>query len=1503
MNRLWVGFCCGLTACTVLATQPPDPGALERYVQDGTYAARRQFIERIGKHRVRPDVARRTLSRLSLLSADGPAMAPLPNWEGMPTTGTNRVLILLVDFPDYNHVNDASVVTDKLFGDGNAQEFPVESLRSYYRRSSYGLLTIEGTALGWYRMQHPRNWYTTQYADRNEANRAVMAEAIHHFDPGHDYTQYDNNGDGEVDYFAVIWAGPDNGWGNFWWGYQWELNDPITADGVRFRTFSWQWESRPVGAEFTPDTIIHETGHALGLPDYYDYDPNVGPGGGVGGLDMMDAGQGDHNAFSKFMLEWLTPQVISGGRTSVVLRASADHPDAAALMPNYDGSTAYREYFLVQNRHRTENDRTLPSDGLLIWHVDARTNFRGDDFLYDNSYTPHKLLRLMEADGWEEIENGDGRADAGDYYNHGQVFGPDTNPNSRAYNGQATGVTVDEIPGDAPSMTVRCAVGGTGATRMLAARPAALAPSVAAGANAAVQTLEISAEGGALGYAVSDNATWLAVTPASGLSLGNWVRHTVTYTTADLAPGLYEAALRITSGSAGNSPFTVPVILSVMGGNLGDALDAPELTWTTGGDRPWFQQNSTTHDGIDAAQSGAIADDGVSWVQTTVAGPGTLQFWWKVSSEFAYDYLRLYVDGTVRPEALSGIAEWQPVSVPIEAGNHTVRWAYVKDKSLAAGADAAWLDQVSFVSGSVPASLLCTPTVLGRTTTVGTDPESQVLEIWNGGGGEMSYTVSDDAAWLTVTPPAEVSAGAHNLHTVSYAGAGLAEGTYSALVTIDAPGAAGSPKVVPVTLQVVSGYEPLAEAVDAPDLVWTTGGSAPWFSQATVTYDGEDAAQSGKLYGWDFSWLQTAVEGPGRLTFWWKASSEEGYDGCRVFVDGVDSGLWISGETDWRREALSVGDGAHTIAWEYSKDLTLSFGDDAVWLDRVEFTPTGQGQVTTVLEADFDSGLPAGWTVVDYLGGGAEWRFDDPGLRFNQTGGDGRFAIADTYFYLFEDMDTDLISPPMDLTGLTNVWLEFKTAFRILAGDAVAEVDMQIDGGPWTTLWEWSGANITGPASVQVDLSAAAGQKNVVFSFYYWNANFDGWWQVDDVRVTAEEGGGSGETGLTGAWWEVWNAFDEHYSYFEHKGIDWGPVYADHVDAFAALNDGAAFAQTLNGVLQVLHDWHVAVRRPDGAWLGYAGAVTNNYPSVLMTNYTGGVAYTNVRNANVLYHAWVAGDLAHVVVDTLNASAFAPITDGDLDAMFQRYEHAGGIILDLRANNGGDETNARRIAQRFTSLPRTYGYTRTRIPGANHDAFTPLAAKTLEPGTGASFTGRVACLIGQRVMSSGEWFALMMRACPQATLIGDRTRGATANPEEFTIPTLDVSYLVSRWIGYTADQTAFEDVGILPDIALAPGAASVDEAAGHDYVLEQAIALLVAPQLQLSVLPAGAGLQLSWQGRSGRWYSLETTGSLLGGGWTPAPGWTSHTPGQDQPLLYAIPAPGGFRLYRVRTEY
>lgn len=470
-------FLCG----AALAMRPPRPGELDRYRDDGTLAARAARAREIGNHRMRSDLVARARVRLREARRDALAeagllpkplaseRAPLPDWQGMPPQGTNRIVVFLIRFPDYTNVTAAATVNSRVDGAGTATNFPYDSLRNYYQRSSYGKLTIRGTTLGWYTMQHVRSWYTTQYGDGELTISKIVEEAAAHFNATTDYSAYDNNHDGDIDMFYVVWSGPDEGWDSFWWSYQWELYEhPLTLDGVTFRDFVWQAESDSPGAEFTPQTMIHETGHALGLPDYYDYDSTIGAAGGCGGLDMMDGAEGEHCAFSKFMLEWLTPAVVTAPLNDRALRALGLYPDAVAIMPGYTGASAYDEYFMVENRHRVANDTNGYNNGMLIWHIDATPNAAGTDFAYDNSYTGHKVLRLMEADGAEEIESPGGwggTANWADFYRRGKEFTPYSFPDSDAYDGAATGVGVTDFSADGLTMTADFTAGYTGAGR------------------------------------------------------------------------------------------------------------------------------------------------------------------------------------------------------------------------------------------------------------------------------------------------------------------------------------------------------------------------------------------------------------------------------------------------------------------------------------------------------------------------------------------------------------------------------------------------------------------------------------------------------------------------------------------------------------------------------------------------------------------------------------------------------------------------------------------------------------------------------------------------------------------------------------------------------------------------------------------------------------------------------------------------------------------------------
>ncbi len=131
------------------------------------------------------------------------------------------------------------------------------------------------------------------------------------------------------------------------------------------------------------------------------------------------------------------------------------------------------------------------------------------------------------------------------------------------------------------------------------------------------------------------------------------------------------------------------------------ALDTLGLVWNTDGDASWFQQEIITFDGEDALQSGNISDGEETWAETTVLGPGTLAFWWRVESEPENDTLGFYFDDELIEE-ISGNSGWQRKSYSFGKGAHNLRWRYAKNASISKGLDGGWLDQVVYVGAVRP---------------------------------------------------------------------------------------------------------------------------------------------------------------------------------------------------------------------------------------------------------------------------------------------------------------------------------------------------------------------------------------------------------------------------------------------------------------------------------------------------------------------------------------------------------------------------------------------------------------------------------------------------------------------------------------------------------------------------------------------------------------------------------------------------------------------------------
>lgn len=337
----------------------------------------------------------------------------------------------------------------------------------------------------------------------------------------------------------------------------------------------------------------------------------------------------------------------------------------------------------------------------------------------------------------------------------------------------------------------------------------------------------------------------------------------------------------------------------------------------------WFNQSLTTHDGVDAAQSGAIGDDEYCGMEMTVNGPTTISFKWKVSSEANYDYLIFVVDGVIR-SYVSGEKDWATVTYAVGPGAHNIDFDYFKDANITVGQDAGWIDEIVLTPITTP------PVVTGGTVNAyaGVPFRYQVI----GTNAPTGFSASGLPAGLTISPTT-----------------GLITGTLPAIgshvVTLHASNEFGSGDAL-LTIYIGSLSDGLAAAVEAPIQTFVTSDSSGWAPQTLYSHDGEDAARSGAIGDLSQSIMTTVVEGPAKGSFYWGVSSEATYDFLRFYIDDVEQAA-IDGEVGWTLRTFTLPVGTHTLKWAYIKDDYVRSGLDSGFVD----------QLTLILDADGDGYL------------------------------------------------------------------------------------------------------------------------------------------------------------------------------------------------------------------------------------------------------------------------------------------------------------------------------------------------------------------------------------------------------------------------------------------------------------------------------------------------------------------------------------------------------------------
>lgn len=432
-------------------------GMYQQYEQDGTLDERMQYYTEAGMDSFSETLIQKALEREKEAF---PQANNLPDdWGniegGMAAEGEACILLLQVDFPDVGFApGDTKEALADIAFEGQDGTYPYESLAAYYERASYGKLHISGEV--WeYSAKNERSYY--------ELNgiQSLFEETLAALDETLDYSKFDGNHDGYIDGIYLHFAGMDTGWASIWWSMAYGGGIDTTYDGMKVGHYVTL--HNPSNTETGARTLIHETGHVLGLPDYYSTQENTFENG-ICTYDMMYNNSGDFNGFSKWLLGWIEEDEVlritqenweEKGMVSLAAVSglnSADGYKVAVISPENQG--IFSEYFLIEYDTSVGNQsnmvfrgETLP-DGFRIFHVNAVLDESGLKFSYANvNQNQPKLIELVDPDETQyhmEDQNGVPGAAWGDYHckwREGDTLSPYTKPWSSFEGGQYTGYT------------------------------------------------------------------------------------------------------------------------------------------------------------------------------------------------------------------------------------------------------------------------------------------------------------------------------------------------------------------------------------------------------------------------------------------------------------------------------------------------------------------------------------------------------------------------------------------------------------------------------------------------------------------------------------------------------------------------------------------------------------------------------------------------------------------------------------------------------------------------------------------------------------------------------------------------------------------------------------------------------------------------------------------------------------------------------------------------------
>jgi len=293
---------------------------------------------------------------------------------------------------------------------------------------------------------------------------------------------------------------------------------------------------------------------------------------------------------------------------------------------------------------------------------------------------------------------------------------------------------------------------------------------------------------------------------------------------------------------------------------------------------------------------------------------------------------------------------------------------------------------------------------------------------------------------------------------------------------------------------------------------------------------------------------------------------------------------------------------------------------------------------------------------------------------------------------------------------------------------------------------------------------------------------------------------------------EFWHLMNNHYAFFELRGVDWKYQYDKYRNQVSASTSDGQLFQVLYAMIDPLKDGHTSItykgtkHRSGGrtALWGQSGTVKN----IVRKNYLHN--QFKERASGIISFGWLNSDTGYIGI-----TAMEGYDPGEIDPVLGELVNAKNIIVDVRFNGGGYDNTALRITDRFADQ-RRLAYSKETFYKGSMNEHKDLY---VEPHGNKPFGGNLYLLTNRATFSAAEMFVMAMTTLPNCTVIGDNTAGAHSDVMQ---ETLSNGWRVglSNQVYTMPDGKVYEMIGIPPDVR-------VDERYedGKDTILDYALSL------------------------------------------------------------------------------